>query len=79
MGIATAARSLREPVGADTVRDRVLLATHEAAKAGFWFALGVLFAGVGLLADPYSYRWFVMLPIGMAALRLATAALLWRA
>lgn len=76
VGISTAIGSLREPSTAETAAERFVLAVHDAAKAGFWFALAVLFAGVGLLADPYTYRWFVMLPIGMAALRLASAAFL---
>lgn len=50
--------------------DRLLIAVHDAARAGFWLGLAGLFAGFALLDDPYEFRWFALIPIGMAGLRL---------
>lgn len=57
---------------------RVLVALHDAARAGFWLALGGLFVGFALLEDPNEFRWFAFIPIAMAAIRLVTAARLAR-
>jgi hypothetical protein len=51
---------------------------HQAAKAGFWFAFGGFFLAYGLFEHPEGIRWFALIPVGMAALRLATALLLAR-
>lgn len=53
--------------------ERVLLAVHDAARAGFWLALAAVFVGFNLIENPFEFRWFVMVPIGMAALRLLAA------
>lgn len=76
--MSSAAGALREPIEVDTGRDRLLVAVHEAARAGFWFALAGVFAALSLLEDAYRFRWLVMLPIAMAGLRLVAAALLSR-
>jgi len=54
-------------------RDRLLIALHDASRAGFWLALAALFVGFSLVDDPFEFRWFVMVPIGMAAVRLLAA------
>jgi hypothetical protein len=59
-------------------RDRVLIALHDAARAGFWFALGGLFLGFGLMDDARSFQWFVIVPISMAAVRMLAAVRLAR-
>lgn len=53
--------------------DRLLIAVHDAARAGFWLALAAVFVGFNLVEDPFEFRWFVMVPIAMAALRLLAA------
>lgn len=55
-----------------------MIALHEAAKAGFWLALGTFFLGYATVAEPQQFRWFVMIPISMAGLRLVAATLLAR-
>jgi hypothetical protein len=76
-GLLSASSSLREPVtfsgGA-----RFMLAVHDAAKAGFWLALGGFFIGYALLEHPQRFRWFALVPLGMAALRLVAAYFLSR-
>ena len=78
VGISSAAGSLREPIPVEAGRDRFLVAMHEAARAGFWFALAFVFIGLSLIPDPFRFRWLAMLPIGMAGLRLVAAAFLSR-
>ncbi len=56
----------------------MLIAVHDAAKAGFWLSLGGFFLGYGVSAEPQAFRWFAMVPVGMAGLRLITATLLAR-
>lgn len=57
---------------------RVLVALHDAARAGFWLALAALMVGFALVEDPNEFRWFALVPIGMAGIRLVTAARLSR-
>ena len=79
LGIRAAVGSLREPIPADTFREQLLIGLHEMARAGFWLALGGFFLGYEILAEPGAFRWFAFVPLGMAAIRLAAAAFLWRA
>ncbi|HYH28621.1 MAG TPA: hypothetical protein VEA19_07600, partial [Actinomycetota bacterium] len=58
--------------------DRALLALHEAAKAGFWLSLGAFFVGAAILDDAEGLRWFLLVPISMAGLRLVAATFLSR-
>jgi hypothetical protein len=78
IGVVTAARSLADPVPVEDGPSRLLVAVHEASKAGFWLTLGGFFLLYGLADEPQDYRWFALVPVGMAALRLGTAALLAR-
>lgn len=71
-------RTLRDTPASETGKERALVALHDAARIGFWVALGGFFLGYGLLDEPQGFRWFAMVPIGMAGLRLAAAALLSR-
>ncbi len=78
LGLAAGASSLREPVPMETGSGRFLVALHDASKAGFWLTLGGFFLMFALLDEPQSFHWFALVPLGMAALRLATAYLLSR-
>ena len=78
IGLGSAWRSLAEPIPAEGAGDRLLVAIHQASKAGFWFAFGGFFLAYGLFEHPEGIRWFALIPVGMAALRLATALLLSR-
>ena len=53
--------------------DRLLVAVHDASRAGFWLALSAAFVGFNLVENAFEFRWFVMVPIGMAALRLLSS------
>lgn len=78
IGIGSAVRSLAEPFPADTGRSRLLAAIHDAAKAGFWLTLGGFFLIYGLVEEPFAWRWFALVPLAMAGLRLFTAMILAR-
>lgn len=78
IGLYSAWRSLAEPILVENGRSRFLVAVHEAAKAGFWLAFGGFFLVYGFLDEPQDFRWFALVPVGMAGLRLASAALLAR-
>jgi hypothetical protein len=78
IGIGSAVRSLAEPFSAESGRSRFLVAVHDAAKAGFWLTLGGFFLIYGLVEEPFGWRWFALVPLAMAGLRLFTATILAR-
>jgi hypothetical protein len=79
-GIVSVVRSLSRPVDVeDDRRSRILLAMHDAAKAGFWLSLGGFFLAYGLVKEPQSVRYAALIPVGMAGLRLVASTLLARA
>jgi hypothetical protein len=78
VGLVSGFRSTASPGDVGSGRDRFLLALHDAAKAGFWLALGAAFLGLSILEPARDYRWLVLIPIGMAGLRLVAAMLLAR-
>ena len=78
VGLVSGFRSVASPAGMESGRDRFLVALHDAAKAGFWLALGAVFLGLSILEPAFEYRWLVLIPIGMASLRLIAATLLAR-
>ena len=77
-GLVSGFNSLQDVEPVVDGRARFLIALHDAAKAGFWLALGGFFLGFALLEQPQAWRWFALAPIVMAGLRLAAAALLAR-
>jgi hypothetical protein len=77
-GLVSAVNSLRGAEPIEDPRVRFLVAVHNSAKAGFWLALSAFFLGFALIEEPQAFRWFAMLPVLMAGLRLASAALLSR-
>jgi hypothetical protein len=76
VGLWVAYYSLKEPPDVRSGKKRFLFALHEAARAGFWLALGAWFLGLALLPEPQTWRWFIIVPIGMAGLRLAARTFL---
>jgi hypothetical protein len=78
-GVVSGINSLRGVEPMEEGRARFLLAVHDAAKAGFWLALGGFFLGLALIEEPQSFRWFALAPVLMAGVRLLTAVFLARA
>jgi hypothetical protein len=77
-GLVSAARSLSSPATAKERRIRLLIAVHDAAKAMFWISLGGWFVLYATAEEQEVVRWLVLVPIGMAAIRLLTASVLSR-
>jgi hypothetical protein len=76
VGLWVAYWSLKEPMEVRSGKERFLFALHEAARAGFWLALGAWFLGLAFIEEPQTWRWFILVPIGMAGLRLAARTFL---
>jgi hypothetical protein len=76
IGLWIAYWSLKEPIEVRSAKERFLVALHEAAKAGYWLALGAWFLGLALLEEPQTWRWFILAPIGMGGLWLTARVLL---
>jgi uncharacterized membrane protein len=76
VGVWVAYYSLKEPMEVRSAKERFLVALHEASRAGFWLALGAWFLGLALIEEPQTWRWFILVPIGMAGLRLAARTFL---
>jgi putative Mn2+ efflux pump MntP len=76
VGFWVAYESLKEPTEVRSAKERFLVALHEASRAGFWLALGAWFLGLALIEEPQTWRWFILVPIGMAGLRLAARTFL---
>ena len=77
-GVISAVRSLAQPPAGEERRVRVLIAVHDASKAMFWISLGGFFVLYGAAEEQEVVRWLVLVPVGMAAVRLLTATLLSR-
>jgi len=77
-GLVSAVRSLASPATADERRIRLLIAIHDAAKAMFWISLGGFFILYAAAEEQDVVRWLVLVPIGMAAIRLLSASVLSR-
>jgi hypothetical protein len=77
-GVLSALRSLTEPPGPDDLRSRLLIAVHDAAKAGFWLAFAAGFLAFGLVEAAFVGRLLVVVGLALAALRLVMATLLAR-
>ncbi len=73
-GVVSAVRSITEPPSDVRGGDRVLIAIHDAAKAMFWLSLAGFFLAEGLSAGRTDVRWLLLVPLGMAAVRLVSGA-----
>ncbi|MGH2723960.1 MAG: hypothetical protein ACRDI0_06780 [Actinomycetota bacterium] len=73
MGVSATATSLRETTPERSGRVRLLLAIHDAAKAGFWFALAAVLVALSLVDNPFEHRWLGLVPVVLAGVRLGAA------
>jgi hypothetical protein len=78
IGVVSAARSFGHARPGDPPRVRLLILLHDAARAGFWFGLALLFVGYALLDRPKDATWVLLLPLLFAGIRLLTAQALAR-
>ena len=63
---------------AETLRDHLLYSLHTTARTCVWFALAGAFVGFAVLDEPERFQWYVMIPIGLAAVQVLAAIALWR-
>jgi hypothetical protein len=77
-GLRSLARWMRRGFRARTAADTILYALHVTARVGIWFAFAGFFAAYALVDEPQGLRWYVMVPLGLAAVQLVTALALGR-
>ena len=58
--------------------DHVLYALYVTGRVGLWFAFAAIFLGYAFVDEVQRYRWFVLLPISLAAMQLVGGVLLGR-
>jgi len=58
--------------------ERLVWALHATARVGLWFAFAGFFAGYAVVEDPYRFRWYVLVVLGLAAVQLLTGLAVWR-
>jgi hypothetical protein len=77
-GVRSLGRWMRRGFRARTAGETILFALHVTARVGMWFAFAGFFAGYALVDEPQSLRWYVMVPLGLAAAQFLTALVLSR-
>ena len=77
-GVRSLGRWMRRGFRARTAGETILFALHVTARVGIWFAFAGFFAAYALVDEPQGLRWYVMVPLGLAAVQLTTALALGR-
>ncbi len=86
LGLRSLITWLRRPLDSPSLRDHVLFALWVTGRVGLWLAIGGIFLISALIdvqgrafVDEWSrYRWYIMVPIGLAALQLLAGTALGR-
>lgn len=73
LGVRSVIVSLRRPFEPADLRDRLLYALYVSCRAGWWFTLGLLFLGYGLVEQPQDLRWFLLVPIALGGIQLLSS------
>jgi hypothetical protein len=76
--IRSAVRWMGVEYAATGTGDRVLFAIHAGARVGLWVAFAGFFVGYALVDEPQEFKWFFLVPIALAGVRLLTGMLLSR-
>ena len=85
-GIRSVWRWVRRPIEGTDVVDHLLYAAFVVGRSGLWFAIAGLFLiyatmstrGRAAIDDLQAYRWYVIVPIGLACLQLLAGLALGR-
>jgi hypothetical protein len=77
-GVLSLRRWFRAVFRAASFGEQLLYTLHTTARVGMWFAFAGFFVGYALVAGPSDIRWYLLVPLGLAAVQLLTAVLLWR-
>lgn len=78
LGVRSAVVSLQQTEPEDSPMTRLLVALHSAAGACAWFALSGVFLGAVLVEEAVQFRWFAVVAIAMAGIRMLVSARLAR-
>lgn len=79
LGIRSLVKWMRTEIEAGSIRDQVLIALHSAARVGLWFAFAGFFFGYAFVDQVGPFvKWYLFVPLGLAAIQLVTAMLLAR-
>jgi len=78
LGVRSALRWFRTEFRAVSPGEAFLYALHVSSRVALWFSFAAVFLALGLLDEPSRYRWFALIPIGLAGVQLLTGVLLAR-
>ena len=73
LGLRSLIRWLRIGFRPASAGEAVLYALHATARVAMWFAFAGFFAGYALVDEPQTFRVYIMVPLGLAAIQLLTA------
>ena len=73
LGVRSLVRWMGRRFEADSSGERALYSLHVTARVGMWFAFAGFFVGYALVDDPQGFRWYVMIPLSLAAIQFLTA------
>jgi hypothetical protein len=76
LGVRSLVRWMRKRFDARTPGETVLYSLHVTARVGMWFAFAGFFVGYALVDQPRTFRWYVMVPLTLAAIQFLTAVAL---
>jgi hypothetical protein len=87
LGVRSIVYWSRRPLDSRSVRDHLVYAMWLTGRVGLWFAVAGIFAisasitaeeGVGFITKWDRYRWYILVPLGLAALQLVAGVILGR-
>ncbi len=77
-GIVSLLSRLGTRYQASSPGEQVLYLLHVTARVGLWFAFAGFFLGYALVDEPQAFRWYLFVPLGLAAVQFLTGVLLSR-
>ena len=87
LGVRSLVYWAKRPLDSRSVRDHLVYALWLTGRVGLWFAVAGIFAisasigaedDVGFITQWDRYRWFILVPLGLAAIQVIAAQLLRR-
>ena len=86
LGLRSLMYWVRRPIRSRALRDHVLFSLFVTGRVGLWFAVAGIFAisaliggsGAGFAHEFERFRWYIGVPLGLAAVQLITAFALGR-
>jgi hypothetical protein len=86
LGLRSLVYWMRRPLDSPSVRDHLLYAMWLTGRVGLWFAVAGIFAisaaigrqGRAFTDEFQSYRWYILVPLGLAVMQFVAAFVLGR-